>query len=309
MTRKRAVPMIAAAGACLLAGGVARSAPRAAASHAPTAAEFAALKQQVAQQGEQIMRLTQVETQHYEILLNFLKSLQSGRPLPQLTPAPAPAAPPAVGAAPPTTAPPTPADGEPAGGHAKSASISGHVDVKGKARGPIYVYVDNLKDPAVERRIEIVQRDRAFVPNVVIAQRGTHVSFPNADPVLHNVFSPSPTQPFDLGSYKQGEKAGNVRLFKPGVVEVFCNMHEKMRADILVVPNHHYVKVNPDGSFRLDNVPIGARQISAWTPDAQPTTETVNLTAAGASVKLAVEPQARPHIKKNGVPYESYEKE
>jgi hypothetical protein len=132
------------------------------------------------------------------------------------------------------------------------------------------------------------------------------VSFPNADPVLHNVFSPSPTQPFDLGSYRQGEKAGDVRLFKTGVVEVFCNMHAKMRANVLVVPNHHFTKANADGSFRLENVPLGARQIVAWTPDARAVSETVNLTTAGASLNFALHAEPHAHVTKEGRPYDPY---
>ena len=178
--------------------------------------------------------------------------------------------------------------------------------MKGKSRGPVYVYVDNIKEPAVDRQIEIAQRNRAFVPDTVVVQRGTRVSFPNADPVLHNVFSPSPTQPFDLGSYRQGDKAGFVRLFRTGVIEVYCNMHSKMQADILVVPSRHYVKVNPDGSFRLDNVPIGSRQVAAWTPDAHPVTETVNLTTAGASLSFALVAEPHAHSPKTGGAYDSY---
>ena len=127
-----------------------------------------------------------------------------------------------------------------------------------------------MKEPPVDRSVEIVQKDRAFVPNVLVVQKGTRVAFPNADPFLHNVFSPSTTHPFDLGSYRQGDKAGAVRLFNPGVVEVLCNMHAKMRANVLVVPNRHHVKVSADGSFRLENVPVGSRQLVAWTPDARP---------------------------------------
>ena len=71
-------------------------------------------------------------------------------------------------------------------------------------------------------------------------------------------------------------------------------MHAKMRANILVVPNRHYVKVGGDGSFRLENVPVGTRQVVAWTPDAKPMTQSVALTPAGASVNFAlqVEPRA-----------------
>ena len=154
--------------------------------------------------------------------------------------------------------------------------------------------MDNLKEPSVDRNAEILQKDRSFVPNVLVVQKGTRVAFPNADPFLHNVFSPSTTHPFDLGSYRQGDRAGAVRLFHPGVVEVLCNMHAKMRANVLVVPNHHHVKASGDGSFRLENVPVGSRQLVAWTPDAKPVTESVTLTAAGANVKFSLQVESTP---------------
>jgi hypothetical protein len=130
------------------------------------------------------------------------------------------------------------------------------------------VYVENIKEPAVERTVEIMQKDRGFVPNFLAIQKGTRVSFPNADPFLHNVFSPSPTSPFDLGSYHPGEKPGVVRFFNSGVVEVLC-----------------------------------ARQVIAWTPDAKPHAESVALTPTGATLNfsLQVEP-APPSLDKSGMP-------
>jgi plastocyanin len=309
--------MIAAALACLLGGGAARSAPPEAGApkgraraggRGPTAAEFEALKQRVDQQNAMIVNLTEMEAKHYNQVIMLLESLRPGaaRSIQPLS-APPPPPPAGAGSVAPPSPPPTATDQDGAGARSRFASITGRVEVKGRPRGPIYVYVDNIKETAVDRRIEIVQKDRAFVPDVVIAQRGTQVSFPNADPWLHNVFSPSPTQPFDLGSYKQGEKAGVVKLYKPGVVEVFCNMHARMRADVLVVPNHHYARANPDGSFRLDGVPVGARQVSAWTPDARIVSEPVNLTAAGASVKFTLQAEPHAHPKKTGEVYEPYD--
>ncbi len=74
-------------------------------------------------------------------------------------------------------------------------------------------------------------------------------------------------------------------------------MHARMRANVLVVPNRHHVKVSGDGSFRLENVPVGARQVVAWTPDARPVTESVTLTAAGANVKFALQVGAAPPLR------------
>ena len=284
--------MIVTAVACL-AGGDARSAGAAksrGAARGPTAEEFAALKQRVDEQHDLLMRMTQLEGEHYEFLLKLLHSTgrsgtgadTTGRVSSTSTPlAPSPS-PPQDDAVPAPAARP------------KLATITGRVEVKGKPWGPIYIYVDNLKEPPVDRSVEILQQDRSFVPSVLVVQKGTRVAFPNADPFLHNVFSPSTTHPFDLGSYRQGDRAGAVRLFHPGVVEVLCNMHAKMRANVLVVPNHHHVKASGDGSFRLENVPVGSRQLVAWTPDARPVTESVTLTAAGANVKFALQVDAAP---------------
>jgi len=315
MSRRRAVMMIATALLCIL-GGDARSRAQGkarAGGRGPTAAEFAALKHRVEEQNELLMRLTQLEGQHYEFMLKLLQNngrLPPGSPppaLPQLSPSSPSSSSPSSSA--PQAPPPSPESDTSSASATRSklATITGRVDVKGKSWGPVFVYVENIKEPAVDRNVEIVQKDRSFAPNVLLVQRGTRVTFPNADPLLHNVFSPSPTQPFDLGSYKQGEKAGTVRLFTPGVVEVLCNMHAKMRANVLVVPSRHHVKVNGDGSFRLENVPIGTRQLVAWTPDARPMTQSVSLTAAGASVGFAlqVEP-APPPMDKTGKPRAPY---
>ena len=272
-------------------------------SRAPTGAEFAALKQRVDEQGELINKLTQLESDHYQMLVKLIQSLRPGGAPVVLPPSAAAPPQPAAGASPPVAiAPPA------SGTERQVGTITGRVNVTGKPSGSVFVYVENVKEPAIERTVEIVQKDRAFVPSVLVVQKGTRVSFPNADPFLHNVFSPSPTSPFDLGSTRQGDKAGNVRLFTPGVVEVLCNMHAKMRANVLVVPNRHHVKVGADGSFRLDNVPAGVRQVVAWTPDAKPVTESVTLTPAGATLQFALHVEAAPMpLDKMGKPRPAYQ--
>lgn len=299
--------MMVAAAACWWGGGAvsrAQSGKPRPPGRPPTAAEFAELKQRVAQQNELIMKLTQLESEHYELLVKLLQNARPGAApidLPRSSASTSSAAPSPLASPPPSDSAQSPAT------PAKLGTITGRVDVKGKPWGPIYVYVDNMKDPPVDRSVEILQRDRSFVPNALVVQRGTRVTFPNADPFLHNVFSPTPAQPFDLGSYKQGEKAGSVRLFAPGVIEVLCNMHARMRANILVVPNRHYAKVGADGSFRLENIPVGARQVVAWTPDARPMTQSVALTPTGASVGFALQVEAAPPpLDKMGKPRAPY---
>src|SRR5262245_15975479 len=103
MIRKRAATMIAAAAACSLAAGIARSAPPETAgepakqrarwaSRPPTAADFAALKQRVDQQDELILRLTQLESEHYEMLVKLLRERRPGAASVVLPPPPPPPA-------------------------------------------------------------------------------------------------------------------------------------------------------------------------------------------------------------------------
>jgi hypothetical protein len=73
------------------------------------------------------------------------------------------------------------------------------------------------------------------------------------------------------------------------------------------VPNRFFVKVGADGTFRLDNVPVGSRRLVAWAPDARPATTTVELTARGAETTLTLQAEApAAHNNKLGKPYSQY---
>src|ERR1035438_6242599 len=51
--------------------------------------------------------------------------------------------------------------------------------------------------------VVIDQRNMRFDPDLVVIPTGSTVQFPNSDPIFHNIFSLSKTQPFDLGIYPQ----------------------------------------------------------------------------------------------------------
>ena len=149
--------------------------------------------------------------------------------------------------------------------------------------GEAYVYVDGLRSSARGHTVEIKQRDKQFAPRVSVVPLGTKLVFPNQDTVIHNVFSTAPGNSFDLGSVKGGETSPPVVLLKPGPVEIFCNIHSKMRADVLVVPNNHWTRVAADGSFSLSGVPVGTRKVVLWSPTLKPMSQQVEVTAKGGT--------------------------
>jgi plastocyanin len=133
-------------------------------------------------------------------------------------------------------------------------------------RSRVVVYLEGLLPsppagpPAVAR---IEQENRRFTPETLVIQAGSRVSFPNFDPIFHNVFSLSRTKVFDLGNYPKGETRV-VTFNEPGIVFVNCHLHSNMTATIVVAPNQWNVKVNRDGTFELHDVPPGKYTIVAW---------------------------------------------
>jgi hypothetical protein len=96
-------------------------------------------------------------------------------------------------------------------------------------------------------------------------------------------------------------------MAEPGVVELQCNMHEDMRGSVLVVPNKLYVRVRPDGSFKLEGVPTGHRRLVAWGPNLKPARQNIDLGPSGAQAEFSLEPaEHKVLMNKLGQPYGSY---
>lgn len=267
-----------------------------------TKAELAKLQAEVREQRTLIIQMLQTEQQRYDMLLRLLQGQGGNIPMPQL--------PSATAAATETEDAPAKRGGR--GGEVERkpqpGAIEGKVTVAGGDVGEIYVYVENLKGPPGKAKsIEIKQEGKQFSPRVAVVQTGTTVVFPNFDTIYHNVFSNSPRNSFDLGSYRAGEKPRSVMLTASGVVDVFCNMHQKMSASILVVPNAYYTKVRADGTFRLENVPPGQRRVVAWGPNAKPAHQKVDVNGGSTQATFALEREDRAaHANKLGQAYGSY---
>lgn len=107
------------------------------------------------------------------------------------------------------------------------------------------------------------QINRRFAPEVLVIEAGAKVSFPNEDPIFHNVFSLSSPKSFDLGNYPKGETR-IVTFPETGIVYVNCHLHPNMSAAIVVTPNRWHTKADRDGHFVLKNVPPGKYTIVAW---------------------------------------------
>lgn len=87
--------------------------------------------------------------------------------------------------------------------------------------------------PAFAADHVITQSAKAFSTKTVQAKVGDSVSFRNDDAFVHNIFSLSDVQSFDLGTFGKGE-VRQVKLEKAGRVEVECAVHPEMKLVIEV---------------------------------------------------------------------------
>lgn len=153
-------------------------------------------------------------------------------------------------------------------------------------------------------------KNKEFDPHVLVVRRGEKVRFPNQDPILHNVFSVSGKNSFDLGFYKTGP-GETVTFQESGLVRVFCNVHHAMVAYVMVLDAPFSARPDADGRFRL-SVPDGGGTLHVWHERSDPVSVPV---APGAAVIGKVElevsrPRVPQHTNKHGqayAPTSSYE--
>ncbi len=128
------------------------------------------------------------------------------------------------------------------------------------------VYLEgSFPAPAAIPVAQMVQKDLTFVPSLLPVQVGTKVEFPNLDDTYHNIFSYSAAKRFDLGRYRPDEKPVPSQVFDvAGLVTLHCDIHEHMRALILVLATPYFVMTDTEGNFRLSGLPAGRYTLKAW---------------------------------------------
>jgi hypothetical protein len=109
----------------------------------------------------------------------------------------------------------------------------------------------------------LLQKNRMFSPHLLVIPVGSRVSFPNADPFFHNVFSLFDGKRFDLGLYEAGSEK-QVVFSREGVSYIFCNIHPEMSAVVLALSTPLYGIADPSESVVIHNIPAGDYSLNIW---------------------------------------------
>lgn len=201
---------------------------------------------------------------------------------------------------------------------AQDATVRGTVKVlrHGKAEssnGDVVIWLtstDSKQPVSPGPAARLVQKDKRFIPHLLVIPVGTAIEFPNRDPFFHDVFSIYHGKPFDLGLYESGA-VRSVQFTKPGVSYIFCNIHPDMSAAVIALSTPHFTTSGPDGAFHIAHVPPGRYKLSVWyelAPQAElaPQSRDIEITAGDnvlPAIALHASEAHSEHLNKYGEPY------
>jgi plastocyanin len=177
----------------------------------------------------------------------------------------------------------------PGAAHAEAGVVTGRVvlEVEGvplEELGPTVVFLDGVSGPlsfeAPRGRIRMHQKNAQFEPRFLAVPAGQSLEMPNDDAIFHNVFSFSKPNDFDLGLYPGGESR-SVRFTHPGVVNIYCSIHESMSATVFVSPSPWLAVAKPTGEFELRGVPAGRYRLRVWNERLPEAGQVIEVVAGG----------------------------
>ncbi len=143
-------------------------------------------------------------------------------------------------------------------------------------------------------RFVINTRSKGFSPETLVVPQGSTVRFPNVDTIIHNVYSRSPGNSFDLGYYAPG-KSPEFTFNTAGLAIVNCTVHHTMRANVVVLATPYYARPGKDGRYQIKDVPAGPGTLVFWHPRAAAKSLQASAPLAAATQSLVASKSPQVH--------------
>ena len=160
--------------------------------------------------------------------------------------------------------------------------VKGKILINGKAPSPnTLVFLETktkMRVPSQKKgaTLTINQSGLNFQPRHSVIQVGTTVTFANHDKEVHNIYSKSLSNQFNLGAMASGS-GKSIEFNTAGPIVLRCNMHKDMIGTLFVVPNGHYTQPNAEGEYEFKNVKSEGYIMQVWAPMLSPDEVEANL--------------------------------
>ena len=158
---------------------------------------------------------------------------------------------------------------------AGTASVSGLLVPRGPVPGQrldqavIYLESDppvsDRRSPGLADRVSLTFARESLGPAVTVAKVGAWLEIWNADSVFHQPFSRSPAAAFEVRSVRPNSGTA-VQLRARGTVQVFCQLHDRESAELLVLESGAWTRPDTTGAFAFRRLKPGHYVVRSWHP-------------------------------------------
>jgi plastocyanin len=149
---------------------------------------------------------------------------------------------------------------------AKTPKLDQSLVVKdGNLANAVVTIADIKKGKKIDtKKVTLDQQGCEYKPHVLAFPAGSTVEIRNPDGILHNVHSYSKVNtPFNMAQPKF-KKSMDVKIEKPEIIEVKCDVHGWMQGWLVATPNPYAAVTDNSGNFKLTDVPPGTYNVEVW---------------------------------------------
>ena len=148
---------------------------------------------------------------------------------------------------------------------------------QGEVKNAVIQIADLKRSVSAPKEALLDQAQCEYVPHVLAIPVGSVVKIKNSDGILHNVHSFSEKNPPFNRAQPKYLKEISEKFAKPEVVSLRCDVHGWMSGWIVVTESPFYDVTAADGSFRMENVPVGKYTLEVWHETLGKTTQSVEV--------------------------------
>ena len=136
------------------------------------------------------------------------------------------------------------------------------IDNKGVRNSVISLHGKKLKKERGEYKLD--QKQCQYEPHVIAIPVNSELKIHTSDPINHNIHTYSfENDPINI-MFLPGQDAYSQEMEEAEIIKVECDLHNWMRAWIVVTPNAYSTVSDSDGSFEIPDVPPGKYELTAW---------------------------------------------
>ena len=158
------------------------------------------------------------------------------------------------------------------------------IDNKGVRNSVISLHGKKLKKRGGEYKLD--QKKCRYEPHVIAVPLDSELKIHTSDPINHNIHTYSfENDPINI-MFLPGQDAYSQEMEEAEIIKVECDLHDWMRAWIVVTPNTYSTVSGTDGSFEIPDVPPGKYELTAWHETLGSLTKNITVRNDGLNVNF-----------------------